>query len=111
MRRHRQAQKYPYLCIMAPVQEVDLHLQAFMRNTSGLSNEHMVQLSIERMRKALDNAIKLGQQEIRFIHGQGTGALRERVYLELRVYQQNGLIESFEPSFFNPGVVNVIIRY
>ncbi|PPK99410.1 Smr/MutS family protein [Parapedobacter indicus] len=96
---------------MASVQEVDLHLRAFMRNTSGLSGEDMVQLSIERMRTALDNAIEDGQQEIRFIHGHGTGALRERVYHELRVYEQRGLIESFEPSFFNPGMVNVIIRY
>ncbi|WP_257657907.1 Smr/MutS family protein [Parapedobacter lycopersici] len=96
---------------MAPVQEVDLHLRAFMRNTSGLSGEDMVQLSIERMRTALDSAIANGQQEIRFIHGQGTGALRDRVYQELRVYERKGLIESHEPSFFNPGMVNVIIRY
>ncbi|MFC3199854.1 Smr/MutS family protein [Parapedobacter deserti] len=96
---------------MAPVQEVDLHLKAFMRNTSGLSGEDMMQLSIERMRAALDNAIKLGQREIRFIHGQGTGALRERVYHELRAYEKEGLIDSFEPSFFNAGAVNVIIRF
>lgn len=96
---------------MAVVQEVDLHLRAFMRNTSGLSGEDMVRLSIERMHAALDKAIADGRQEIRFIHGHGTGALRERVYLELRVYEQKGLIESFEPSFFNPGMVNVIIRY
>lgn len=97
--------------MMARIQEIDLHLRAFMRNTSGLSGEDMVQLSIERMRKALDQAIRLGQQEIRFIHGHGTGALRDRVYHELRVYEQKGLITSFEPSFFNPGMVNVIIRY
>jgi len=96
---------------MAPVQEVDLHLRAFMRNTSGLSGDDMVQLSIERMRASLDKAIEQGQQEIRFIHGYGTGVLRERVYHELRVYERRGLIASFEPSFFNPGMVNVVIRY
>lgn len=96
---------------MASIQEVDLHLQAFMRNTSGLSNEHMVQLSLERMRTALDKAIERKHQEIRFIHGHGTGVLRDRVYQELRVYQQEGLIESFEPAFFNPGMVRVIIHY
>lgn len=101
----------PYFCYMASVQEVDLHLKAFMRNTSGLSNERMVQLSIERMRAALDKAIDQHQREIRFIHGHGTGTLRERVYHELRVYRQKGLIESFEPSFFNPGAVQVIIHY
>lgn len=96
---------------MASIQEIDLHLKAFLRNTSGLSNEHMVQLSIERMRSALDSAIDQGKQEIRFIHGHGSGALRERVYQELRAYQKDGLIEGFEPSFFNSGMVRVFIRY
>lgn len=96
---------------MPSVPEIDLHLKAFMRNTSGLTNEDMVQLSLERMRAALDKAIAQGQREIRFIHGHGSGTLRDRVYHELRVYQQNGRIESFEPSFFNAAVVNVIIRF
>lgn len=96
---------------MAKAKEVDLHLEAFINDPSGLSNENMLQLSIERMRDALDNAIDKGHKEIRFIHGHGTGALRERVYSALHAYKKEGLIESFEPSFFNPAVVIVIIRY
>lgn len=96
---------------MARVKEVDLHLEAFIHDTSGLSSENMVQLSLKRMRDALNNAIEKGYKEIRFIHGYGTGALRERVYSELRVYKKDGLIESYEPSFFNPAVVNVTISY
>lgn len=96
---------------MARVKEIDLHLEAFMPDASGLSNEAMVKLSIKRMREALDEAIKRGHNEIRFIHGHGTGALRERVYHELRVYEKDGLIEMFEPSFFNPAIVVVIISY
>ncbi len=96
---------------MSGSHEVDLHLKAFMRNTSGLSPEQMLALSMERMRNELDKAIDRNQKEIRFIHGHGTGALRDRVYHELRVYQHEGLIASFEPSFFNPGVVVVIIRF
>lgn len=96
---------------MGSVEEVDLHLQAFMRNTSGLSHEDMVQLSLERLRKYLDKAIAAKKLEIRFIHGQGKGILRDRVYQELRNYQSKGLILSFEPSFFNAGMVQVTIRY
>lgn len=96
---------------MAKVKEVDLHLETFIHKTSGLSNEDMVQLSLKRMRKALDSAIEKGHKEIRFVHGHGTGALRERVYFELRIYEKSGLIESFEPSFFNQAVVNVTISY
>lgn len=84
---------------MAKVKEIDLHAEAFIRDSSGLSNENMVQLSLKRLRDALDKAIDSGDSEIRFIHGHGTGVLRERVYVELRVYQNDGLIESFEPSF------------
>lgn len=93
------------------IKEVDLHLKAFMRNTSGLSIEDMVRLSLERMRDELDRAIERGQQEIHFIHGVGSGSLKERVYAELRVYENKGSIASFEPSFFNPGVVKVIIYF
>jgi hypothetical protein len=96
---------------MGRAKEVDLHLEAFIRNTSGLSNENMVQLSLKRMRDALDNAIERGYTEIHFIHGNGTGSLRERVYSELRIYEKDGLIESFEPSFFNSAVVKVTISY
>lgn len=96
---------------MAVIQEIDLHLRAFMRNTTGLSAEDMVQLSLDRMRNALDTAISRKQREIRFIHGHGTGALKERVYQELRIYEKDGLIARFEPSFFNVAIVNVIIRF
>lgn len=71
----------------------------------------MVRLSIDRMRTALESAVQRGQKEIRFIHGVGNGTLKERVYHELRVFEKDGVIASFEPSFFNKGVVNVIIRY
>jgi dsDNA-specific endonuclease/ATPase MutS2 len=96
---------------MAKIKEVDLHLEAFINNISGLSSENMVQLSLNRMRDSLDNAIEKGHKEIRFIHGHGAGTLRERVYFELRIYKRDGLIESFEPSFFNPAIVNVTISY
>lgn len=96
---------------MAKIKEVDLHLEAFIHDTLGLSNENMMQLSVKRMRDALNHAIEKNHKEIRFIHGHGTGALRDRVYHELRIYQKDDLIESFEPSFFNPAVVIVTIRY
>ncbi len=96
---------------MASFLEIDLHLKAFHPNTAGLNAEEMVDLSIQRMRKELDKAIEKGIKEIRFIHGHGKGTLKERVYQELRVYERKGRIASFEPSFFNPGVVVVVIEF
>lgn len=96
---------------MAKPKEIDLHLRSFMRNTSGMSNEHMLQLSIDRMRTELEKAINKGEKEIRFIHGRGIGTLKERVYSELHKYVREGEILSFEPSFFNPDIVIVTINY
>lgn len=96
---------------MAKPKEIDLHLRAFMRNTSGLSNEHMLKLSIDRMRSELEKAIENNEKEIRFIHGRGSGTLKDRVYNELGKYVREGEIISFEPSFFNPDIVIVLINY
>lgn len=96
---------------MAKPKEIDLHLRAFMRNTSGMSNEHMLQSSIDRMRTELEKAIDKGENEIRFIHGRGVGALKDRVYSVLDKYVKEGEIHSFEPSFFNPDIVIVNIKY
>lgn len=96
---------------MGKPKEIDLHLQSFQRNTSGMSTEAMLKLSVDRMRSALDEAISRDDKEIRFIHGRGKGALRDRVYQELQAYVREGEIESFEPSFFNPDIVVVRIRY
>lgn len=91
------------------IMEVDLHLRAFMRNTSGLSSEDMLELSIERMKEALGKAFSTNYKEIRFIHGQGKGLLKNRVYEELETYLKRGKIRSFEPSFFNEDIVVVTL--
>ncbi|MFC6102114.1 Smr/MutS family protein [Olivibacter domesticus] len=87
--------------------EVDLHLGAFMRNTNGLSGEEMLAFSIERMKSVLEKAIADNCKEIRFIHGQGRGLLKNRVYEELQTYLNRGKIRRFEPSFFNEDIVVV----
>lgn len=87
--------------------EVDLHLRAFMRNTNGLSGEEMLEFSIERMKDVLEKAIADNYKEIRFIHGQGKGLLKNRVYEELQIYLKRGKIRRFGPSFFNEDIVVV----
>ena len=95
---------------MAKPREIDLHLHAFRRNTSGMSAEAMLNFSIDRMRAVLEDAIDRGEREIHFIHGHGKGALRDRVYRELQTYVRDGEIQSYEASFFNPDIVVVRIQ-
>lgn len=91
------------------IMEIDLHLRAFMRNTNGLSGEEMLEFSIDRMNDELKKAIANNWKEIRFIHGQGRGLLKNRVYEELRAHLACGKIRRLEPSFFNEDIVVVTL--
>ncbi len=92
-----------------PPFEVDLHTQAILRNTYGLSPEDMIEESIIKLRETLDAAIYHDYAEIRFIHGKGKGVLKDRVYEELAYYKREGRIASYHPAFHNKDVVVVNI--
>jgi len=53
--------------------EVDLHLR------SGYSDPDAVERQLARFRGELESAVRRGDKEIIFIHGQGTGRLREEI--------------------------------
>ncbi len=53
--------------------EVDLHLG------SGYSQPDAIERQLSRFRGELSSAVRRGDREIIFIHGQGTGRLREEI--------------------------------
>ena len=53
--------------------EVDLHLG------SGYSQPDAVERQLARFRSELESAVRRGDRDIIFIHGQGTGRLREEI--------------------------------
>jgi dsDNA-specific endonuclease/ATPase MutS2 len=53
--------------------EVDLHLR------SGYSGPDAVERQLARFRGELESAVRRGDRDIIFIHGQGTGRLREEI--------------------------------
>ena len=59
--------------------EVDLHINAIIDNTTGLSNGEMLQLQIARFKHVMDENISNKGQRIVFIHGVGNGTLKTEV--------------------------------
>lgn len=59
--------------------EVDLHIDAILDSTAGLSNTEMLQVQLARFKHVMDeNANKKGQRIV-FIHGVGNGTLKTEV--------------------------------
>lgn len=65
--------------------EIDLHINALLDNTAGMSNGEMLEYQLDTFRKVLaDNRNNKGQRIV-FIHGKGEGTLRRALLDELRL--------------------------
>ncbi len=64
----------------APSDEIDLHIEKLVKNKRNLSHSEMLQIQLDAVRKALDNALLHRQQRLIIIHGLGRGVLREEVH-------------------------------
>lgn len=90
--------------------ELDLHIEKLVTDATGLSNEEIVQIQLDHVRRYLDRAIRLGIDEVFIIHGRGTGALRTRVQQQLSLM---GDIESFSNDYhpkYGFGATRVVLR-
>lgn len=63
-----------------PVKVVDLHLK------SGYNGRDALLRQIETFRGELDSAIRRGEREIIFVHGVGSGKLRQELVNALSLY-------------------------
>lgn len=68
----------------AEIIEVDLHINALLDNTSGMSNGEMLEYQLDTFRKVLAEHKHHKGQRIVFIHGKGEGTLRRAILDELR---------------------------
>lgn len=59
--------------------EVDLHIDAILESTVGLSAREMLQVQIARFRHVMDEYMGRKGQRIVFIHGVGSGSLKTEV--------------------------------
>jgi hypothetical protein len=62
-----------------PVEEVDLHIEAIVENSTGMSNGEILEVQLARFETTLEGALRSGQKKIVFIHGLGHGRLKNEV--------------------------------
>lgn len=64
--------------------EVDLHINALLDNTHGMSNSDMLRYQLDKFNEVMQANLKKPGQRIVFIHGKGEGVLRKALLAELK---------------------------
>ena len=64
--------------------EVDLHINALLDDTRGMSNGEMLNYQLDKFREVMEQYKNKREQRIVFIHGKGDGVLRRAVLNELK---------------------------
>lgn len=90
--------------------EVDLHIDALLDDTTGMSNAEMLNYQLDVFRRTLDEYKNHTGQKIVFIHGKGDGVLRRALLEELKRKYRN--YSSQDASFreYGYGATLVTIR-
>ena len=64
--------------------EIDLHINALLDDTRGMSNGEMLNYQLDKFREVMEQYKNKREQRIVFIHGKGDGVLRRAVLNELK---------------------------
>lgn len=59
--------------------EVDLHIEELVKESAGMSSYDKLNVQLERFEKELDKAIETNMKKIVFIHGVGSGRLKQEI--------------------------------
>ena len=92
------------------VLEVDLHINALLDNTTGLSPAVLLNTQLTEFRIIMDRNIRKKGQRIVFIHGKGDGVLREAIIKELRRRYRTCTYEDADFQRYGYGATLVTIR-
>ena len=90
--------------------EVDLHINALLENTNGLSPSVLLNTQLTEFRIMMDRNIKKKGQRIVFIHGKGEGVLREALIKELSRRYHGCTYEDASFQKYGYGATMVTIR-
>ena len=90
---------------------VDLHIEKITDEWKKLSNFEILTLQLKEFEKYFDLAVAHRQSSIIFIHGLGTGKLRDEVHEQLRLKKEvKYFVNQYHPSY-GYGATEVFLQY
>ena len=93
-----------------PENVVDLHIEKIQKDFSGLSNEAILKIQLGTFEISLERAIANGMEEITFIHGSGSGVLRNELHRRLSKHQHVQFYKDAQKEKFGYGATLVKIK-
>ncbi|MCE6989343.1 Smr/MutS family protein [Dyadobacter sp. CY323] len=96
--------------IPKPAEVIDLHIEKLGGNVSKLSNETILKTQLEAFETNLERAIANGMEEITFIHGAGSGALKNELHRRLGKHQHVHYFKDALKEKFGYGATLVKIK-
>lgn len=96
--------------IPKPEQVVDLHIEKLVNNAKSLSNDAMLKKQLDVFESSLESAIANGMDEITFIHGAGSGALKNELHRRLGKNQHVQFFKDALKEKFGYGATLVKIK-
>lgn len=88
--------------------EIDLHADAILETTNGMSAKDILDYQIEYFHQEMKSYIKRKGTTLVFIHGKGDGVLRQAVERELRYFYKNCTFQ--DASFMEYGYGATMVK-
>jgi len=89
---------------------VDLHIEKLMEDFSKISKEEILKKQLAAFETSLEQAIGNGMEEITFIHGAGSGVLRDELHRRLSKNQHVQYFKDAQKEKFGYGATLVKIK-
>ena len=93
-----------------PPQRIDLHIENLTEHYDTMNNNEKLELQLKTFEENLDRAIATGMDEITFIHGVGSGALRNAIHKKLSKMKDIQYFEDTLREKFGYGATLVRIK-
>ena len=93
-----------------PSQQIDLHIEQLTDQYDSMNKSEMLELQLKTFEDNLDRAIAAGMDEITFIHGIGSGALRNNIHKKLSQMSNIQYFKDAQREKFGYGATLVRIK-
>ena len=98
------------LTLERPPRQVDLHIEQLTTQADSMNNAEMLELQLRTFEEKLDQAIATGMDEIIFIHGVGSGVLRNTIQKKLSSLHNIQYFQDTQREKFGYGATLVRIK-